>query len=188
MINRGNETLHERLLCAAERRAESGQVEAAASLRARASIVAYHERQAAKLEASGQRGEATAIRAIASSIAAGLDVSAGRRGVACPVTAIIREVAPRFIGASFAEIVAPSRGSLVTIRARFAAMWVAKKRLGWSDERLEPGFRRERSTITHGVERAEQLRAEDDGFREITEHLVELEIRCEHCDAALVPA
>jgi hypothetical protein len=151
----------------------------------RASIVRYLESQATKFEVSDQRDEATALRATASSVAALLDITAGVNGIACPVTAIIREVAAQLGGANHAEVIAPSRGSLAAIRIRFAAMWVAKKRLGWSDERLETGFRRERSTITHGIERADEIRASDEEFRVVTDALVTQEIRCEHCQMPL---
>lgn len=154
----------------------------------RRSIVSWLDDQAEKLEATGQRDSATVIRAQASSVAAMVDVRAGRDHIASPVTAIIRQTVATFGNASYAEVVAPSKGTLGVIRVRFAAMWVAKKRLGWSDERMVADFHRDRSTIAHGIERAEEMRGSDAWFRALTDALRAQDIRCEHCQMPLIPA
>lgn len=154
----------------------------------RRSIVSYLDDQAERLEATGQRDSATTLRAQASSVAAMLDVRSGRDHVASPVAAIIRETVAAFGGVSYAEVTGPSKGSLAVIRVRFAAMWVAKKRLGWSDERMVADFHRDRSTIAHGIERAEEMRGSDAWFRALTDALRAQDIRCEHCQMPLIPA
>jgi len=153
----------------------------------RASIVKYLGLQADQFEAGGQRSEAIMLRAQASNIAILMDVRPGRNGIASPVQAIIRETVTAFNLSSYNEVVGASRGSLDTIRVRFAAMWVAKKRLGWGNELLERDFHRDRSTISHGIDRADELRRDDDEFHRLTETLSRQDIYCENCLSSLIP-
>jgi len=170
----------DRLLDTATRREDAGLNIAAMDLRTRAAVVGYMESQAKKFEQGGQADEATALRATATSVAAGLYHAAGQRGIASAVTAIILQVAAE-TGASFDEVVGPTRGCESAVRARQAAMWIAKKRLGWSNEVLAQDSHRDPSTSSHGVDRAEDLRSNDDDFRALTDRLRAEEIRCEHC-------
>lgn len=153
----------------------------------RASIVKYLDNRADLVEAQGRRSEATALRVEAGNVAAQLDIAAGRDGVAGPVEMIIRATAAALGGVSYAEVIDKSKGMVAARRVRFAAMWVAKKRLGWSHERLAPGFHREQSTVSHGIDRAKDLRATDEDFKRITDRLCQQDIVCEHCQNPLVP-
>jgi hypothetical protein len=164
-----------------------GLLDAAAGLRTRSSIVGYLEERAVRHEIKGNRGEATALRVEASNIAAQLDIQAGQDGIISAAQAIIRETVAAFGGVSAAEVTAPSKGSAAAVRVRYAAMWVAKKRLGWGADRLAGDFHRDPSTVTHGVQRADEFRGTDLEFRRITDNLVVAEIRCEHCLVALAP-
>lgn len=152
----------------------------------RASIVRYLHDQATEFEVIDQRDVAITLRAQASNIAILADVRDGREGIASPAMAIIVQVTAAFGGVSYAEVVGPGVGTKQAVKARHAAMWVCKKRLGWSDEQLESAFNRERSTINGGVHSAEPRRSTDVAFKRITDNLIEQRVRCENCQHPLV--
>lgn len=147
----------------------------------RSSIVAYLTGLASRTELAGQGDAATNLRAAASSVAASLDINRGYSGVVTPVQAIVNETVAAFGGVSAVEIFAPNKGANNVVRVRFAAMWVAKKRLGWSEELLAEGFGRDRTTVAHGIVRAEEFRGADAEFRLVTDVLQQCEILCPHC-------
>jgi len=148
----------------------------------RASIVAYLDQLAGRTELTGQRDAATNLRAAASTIAACLDITPGYSGTITPIQAIVKEtVAALGEGVSAAEVLGPSRGTNAVSRARFAAMWVASKRLAWSEDRLGEGFGRDRTTVAHGLVRAAEIRGDDPEFRVATDILAQCDISCPHC-------
>jgi len=153
----------------------------------RGSIVGFLNEQANKLEVSGQKLIASALRAQASNVAIQMDIRSGARGIASPVDAIIVEICALVGGTNHAEVSAHHGGSEATKRARLAAMWVAKKKLpDWTDEQIAVHFRRDRSTVSHGIKRAELLRDQDANFRAITDNLVKQPMRCENCQHPLL--
>jgi chromosomal replication initiation ATPase DnaA len=151
----------------------------------RASIVRYMDEQASKLASCGRRDEATLLRATASSISAKIDIEPGKAGIASPVDAICLEVCSNIGGAMLRDILSKDR-SESAMRCYFGTVWVAKKRLGWSNESIGDHLDRDASTISHALKRAEEIRAGDAAFRKITEELTSREIRCEHCQHPLL--
>lgn len=151
----------------------------------RSSIVAYIE-ALAEAHSKADRGDLAAnYRATASSLAALMDVEAGKRGVASGVHAIIHETVKAFatsegVEVSLSDVLDHNRVAPVS-RVRFAAMWVAKKRLGWNLDRIAEGFDRSRDTIDHGVERAEDFRSREPSFLLLTDMLTQRPLLCEHC-------
>lgn len=154
----------------------------------RTSIIAYMESQAEKFEANDQPESATALRATASSVKAGLDIEAGKRNIASPIIAIAIAIAKVF-KVSTRELLAATPGMRSVQHARHALFWVGKKRLSLTNDSLglEVGDR-DPSTISNSVSRAEQLRAEDPEFKRITDNLVEQTFMCENCQTPLVSA
>lgn len=153
----------------------------------RSSIVRYMEEEATKFEIAGERGRALTLRAMASNIAAQFDLRTGKDDIASPVHAIINEVCSRFGGTNLVEVLSPTSGGLGVRKVRMAAMWVAKKRLGWSNDRLGDDFRRDGSTVSSGIHRADEIRAADEDFKAVTDQLVSQRIVCENCQHPLCP-
>lgn len=157
----------------------------------RASIVGYLNEQANAFELQGQRDFANTLRAQASNLAIQCDIKAGSKGVASPVDAIVFQVCATFGGTNHAEVTTPHNQRDAACRARTAAMWVARQRLiDWTEDQLAAGFGcRDRSTVSKAVRRATELRENDIDFRRLTDRLVERvrAIRCEHCQADLLP-
>jgi chromosomal replication initiation ATPase DnaA len=59
------------------------------------------------------------------------------------------------------------------VRARFAVMWVARELFGFSTPVIGRSLgNRDHSTVLNGIKRAEELREDDDDFREITDGLI----------------
>lgn len=156
----------------------------------RASIVGYLNEQANAFEVGGQKEVAICLRAQASNVAIQMDIKQGAQGIASPVDAIILECCAAFGGTNHAEVTAAHGGSNAAKQVRIAAMWVAKQRLKtWSDDQLATHFRRDRSSVSHGVKRGDEIRSSDSTFRRITDNLVEHPtLRCENCQYALEPA
>lgn len=151
----------------------------------RGSIVAFMLRQANRFEETEQREAATALRATASSISAEIDISAGKQGIASPMDAIIIEVCRHIEGAQPNAVLARDRSEPAT-RAYFAAVFVAKRRLGWTNDCIGKHVDRDPSTISAALKRADEIRGEDEAFRELTDELTRREMRCENCRAHLV--
>lgn len=161
----------------------------------RSSIIAYIDHLAGQYDVKNGRETSETgshMRALSGSLAACLDVEAGTRDIASSVHAAIHETCRVFnaensTGFTISQILAHDRTAALS-RVRFAAMWVAKKRLGWTNERLAECFLRDRETVTHGLQRAEDFRSREPKFAHITDNLVEQPLRCEHCLATLETA
>jgi hypothetical protein len=155
----------------------------------RASIVGYLNDQATSFELKGHKNVADVLRAQASNISIQMDVRQGTQGIASPVDAIILECCAAFGGTNHLEVTGSHGGNDATKRVRIAAMWVAKKRLRtWTDDQLANHFKRDRSSVSHGVKRGEELRTIDLQFRRITDRLADHPpLRCENCQHALEP-
>lgn len=153
----------------------------------RKSIATYLDSRADTHESKGSKDIALALRIESSNVKALLDVHPRADDIMSPVQAIIRQVGRAF-HTRYDEIVAEGKQSVHVAKVRAAAMWVAKKRLKWSNPQLAVDFRRDQSTISHNVAKANSLRAVDLEFRRITDNLLIEDIRCEHCQAALVDA
>lgn len=152
----------------------------------RDSIVKYIEDQADKHDKADRREIGTVLRALGGSLIAHLDIEPGRGEIASSVDAVIRATVIAFERDTppelkIAEILADNRKADVC-RLRFAAMWIASKRLnGWAAERVAAGFRRDQKTFKHGLDRAEEYRERDVEFCAVTDRLSAMAIRCEHC-------
>lgn len=158
----------------------------------RSSIIAYVDHLADAHDRKEEGTIAANLRALSGSLAACLDVESGQRDIASSVHVAIHETARAFNteeGGDFtiAQILAHDRTATVS-RLRFAAMWVAKTRLGWNTPRLAAGFERTAETFVHGVSRAEDFRSREPKFARITDNLVEQPLRCEHCQMPLEAA
>jgi chromosomal replication initiation ATPase DnaA len=151
----------------------------------RGSIVRYIDEQANKLATVGRREVATVLRATALSITAKIDIEPGKGGIASPVDAIGLEVCANLGEAMLRDILMKDRSEGV-MRSYFGTVWVAKKRLGWSNESIGDHLDRDASTISHALKRAEEIRAADPEFRKITDELTRREVRCENCQAPLL--
>lgn len=151
----------------------------------RASIIAYLESTADRLIMTKRRDEATLLQAMASNIKIQIDIEQGKRDVASPLMAIVIEVAGHF-KVEPREILAPTPGIKAVQHARHLAIWVGKKRLNWSHEAMGADLGRDASTISNSIERATQLRAEDDDIRRLTDKWVEHNYVCEHCQGVLI--
>lgn len=162
-------------------------IKAALAFDHRGSIVTYFEDQANKLAIAGRREDATLLRAQASNVRQQFDVNAGKDGIASPVDAIILELCAAFGGATLEDIVDDKARSKPALRVYYASAWVAKKRLRWTAAAIADHLDRERSTISHALQQAENLRSTDDEFRRVTDELTERMILCEHCQAPLCP-
>jgi chromosomal replication initiation ATPase DnaA len=120
-----------------------------------------------------------------------MDIRAGAQGIASPVDAIILEVCAAFGGTNHSEVVAMNERRATAARVRSAALWVVKKRLpNWTDDQIATAFHaKDRSTVSKGIQRAEQNRAEDNEFKRLTDNLLaQPPLRCENCQHALEPA
>jgi hypothetical protein len=155
----------------------------------RASIVGYLNDQANAFEVGGQRDVATALRAQASNVAIKMDIRAGGKGIASPVDAIVLEVCALIGGTNHGEVVNPHNHGKGTVRARTAAVWIAKKKLAsWTEDQIANGFNySDRSAVSKVIRRAEEIRAADPEFRRITDVLIEERLRCKNCQYDLLP-
>jgi chromosomal replication initiation ATPase DnaA len=151
----------------------------------RDSILRYMEAQAGKLAQRGRCEEASVLRATASSIKAKLDIEPGKGGIASPVDAIGLEVCSNLGGAMLRDILSKVRAE-GAMRCYFGTVYVAKKRLGWSNESIGDHLDRDPSTIGAALKRAEEIRKTDAEFRRVTDDLSFGEIRCEHCQHPLL--
>lgn len=151
----------------------------------RGSIVAFIEATAAKQEAGDQREWASRLRAMAGSIEAGLDMEPGSRDVASPLHAIafgVSEATKIPVG----EILGKSQRHIV-LPSRYAVLWIANRRLGWSLDRLTKAFGySDPSTTKHAIARANEIREQDAEYRAMLDALSTREYCCENCGYALV--
>lgn len=146
----------------------------------RASIIGYIESQASKKDSI----VAIELRALASSIAAEIDIEAGARGTASPAHHIVKQVASLF-DTTLHDILSSSQGHAV-LPARYAAMWLVKSLLGWSDASIGAIFNRSDSAVSNGLARANELRATDPRFQLITDNIKNQNLVCEHCLTELI--
>lgn len=151
----------------------------------RSSIVRYLDEQAEAYDKDDQRSRGTVARALASNIKAGLDIVGGLSGIVSPVEIIIRDMCGKFGATGYREVVGEVQTAIV-IQTRFASIWVAKKRLSWSDGRIADAFKRDRSTINHALKRAEEIRGTDPWFKKVTDDALDFDPHCENCQYPLV--
>lgn len=151
----------------------------------RASIVSFIEGTADRLEQDDQREWASRYRSLASSIAGGLDMKPGEGDVASPLHAIAAAVA-KLTMIGMTEILGKSQRHLV-LPSRYATIWIANRRLGWSIDRLTREFGYSDSSSTkHAIARANELRESDSLYRAMCDDLAAQEYACENCGYALV--
>lgn len=151
----------------------------------RASIVAYLEGVASKLELQKRGEDASLIRAQASSIAAEIDIVPGVNGISSAGHAVAREIAARLGGTNAREILGTDT-TKAAVRARYAAIYVLRQRMNWTQERIgkEIGDRNP-SSISSALQRAEEMRGTDPEFKALTDELGATSVVCENCQHPL---
>lgn len=149
----------------------------------RGSIVAYIQHQATKNRGHNKLPIATELDALASNIAAQLDIDPGNRDVATPLQTLIVRIAFDF-KVTPADIIGPSRHELF-VQARDALVWVAKKKLKLSNETLAGELDRVPQSIMKAYGRAEELRHDSLTFRHLTDSVLMGLLVCEHCQHPL---
>lgn len=152
----------------------------------RTNIADYVDILARKYDEKGDKHNAVVARVIASNIRNEIDIRPGVGGITTPCHAIIVAMCDHMDASSIREVLAPEMGDKATQRVRVASMWVAKKKLGWGAERLGAEFRRDPSTVTHALKRAEEIRAADGAFKLVTDNATAEEFRCENCQHSLL--
>lgn len=151
----------------------------------RASIVAFIEETAEKQEAGDMREWASRLRALASSVTAGLDMEPGRRDVASPLHAIASGISGR-TRIAVGEILGKSQRQIV-LPSRYALLWIANRRLGWSTDRLTKEFGySDPSSTKHAISRANEMRETDAEYRHMLDELSVREYCCENCGSPIV--
>lgn len=92
--------------------------------------------------------------------------------IAAPVRMIIDDAARLFYIA--AEVFLGRRRQHFIARARWAVAWTAEAVHGMSHARIAKALNRDRSTITFGIEWADQERRADQDYRDLCDQLVDL--------------
>jgi len=146
----------------------------------RASVVQYLEEQADRLTRQRRGEEAALVRGLASSVAAQLDVEPGRRGIADELDALLLRVGAQY-DLTLTELKGEARGGVDVVLARSLGMWLARRRLGWSEGRVASFFAREIATVQNAVTRVETQRHKDDDFRCLADALLIEPVYCPHC-------